>query len=399
MKPLILALKKASIVYVTRDLERALGGVLLPNYYIITNTTPFAKTQARNHQNIILLPGKKLLDTSELLGHPATAHFLKKLTNPRLVVFKNTLQIEKICQKNNWTLLNPSAALAGQVEEKISQVSWLGTNVKYLPPHKIMLGKNLEWKGEKYIIQFNRAHTGTGTMLATSETQIAEIRNKFPNREVRVTKFIAGPAFTSNNVVWGKNVFTENISYQITGLAPFTDNVFATIGNDWRLPSKLLNDKQENQFKKIANDVGKKLARDGWIGLFGIDSILDDATGKIFLIEINARQPASTTYESELQKKNTTFEAHLAALLGLPAKAYKLQPIQNGAQIIQRMNNSQLPITKQIQNKLKKNGLNIIPYTNSTPGSDLLRIQSKKSFMAGHNQFNVLGESIKKILS
>ena len=97
-----------------------------------------------------------------------------------------------------------------------------------------------------------------------------------------------------------------NISYQITGLKPFTDLPFSTIGNDWALPHKYLSKKQISQYKKIATDVGLKLQKAGWKGLFGIDVVVDDKTNKLYLLEINCRQPASTTYESQLQSCKDT---------------------------------------------------------------------------------------------
>jgi len=214
-------------------------------------------------------------------------------------------------------------------------------------------------------------------------------------------------------------VLTGNINYQITGLAPFTANPFATVGNDWTLPQQLIparharplavvaggQRRQIKQFKQMATAIGKKLAHDGWRGLFGIDAILDEKTGKLYLIEINARQPASTAFESELQKKTggrglTIFEAHLIALLKLPYKKQKLIAIKDGAQIVKRMPNAkcQMPNKKLIINKLKKIGLNVIPYENTMPGSDWLRVQSEKGIMAEHNKFNEIGKNIKKIL-
>lgn len=393
-------------VYVCRDIERALG---LPptaeNYYIVTNSGVFAKSAAEGRGNVILIKEKKLLDTRELLARPETAAREKTLNNPRTLVFKNTVQIEKLCREKGWELLNPPAGLARRVEEKISQLAWLGTLTKHLPPHRVELCENLPWTGKKYIVQFNHAHTGLGTMLIASKQSLAALKKKFPKRSVRVADFIAGPAFTNNNVVWGKRVLVGSINYQITGLAPFTAHPFTTVGNDWALPRRILNNKQIKQFKQIAAAVGKKLMKDGWRGLFGIDAILDEKTDRLYLIEINARQPASAVFESELQRKSggkglTTFEAHLAALLKMPYRRQKLIPVGDGAQIIKRMPKAECRMPNQtlIINKLKKLGLNIIPYDNREPGADWLRIQSQKSIMAGHNKFNELGEKIKNTL-
>lgn len=390
---------KQPVIYVSRDIERAIALNLQNGYYIIANDSPFAKSLSKDNPNIILVSKSEILDTHELLAQPEIKKFINSLTNPRLVVFKNTPLIEKICHDNNWTLLNPEAALASTIEEKISQLEWLGDLQKFLPPHKIILGKELEWRKENFIVQFNRAHTGSGTLLIKSQKDVDEIRTKFPERPIRVTKFIDGPALTSNNIVWGSEVLHGPIMYQITGLSPFTQNQFATIGNDWELGNKMLNDAEWENFKKIVEEVGKKLAHDGWRGLFGIDAILDSKTGAIYLIEINARQPASTTYESELQKTNTTFEAHLSALIGLPNPKFILTPVTAGAQIIQRV-----PAKFEIRNlkskveDLKSLDLKVIEYSNTEPETDLLRIQGEKGIMLAHNQLNELGKKIADIL-
>lgn len=435
------------IVYVTRDLERALGLPLdTKDYYIIANFSAFAKRLVGGRKNVLLIKADRILDTRELLDHPQTKKFIQTVcyTNchpefisgsgshkmlkqvqhdiindkrqpPNILVFKPTAQIEKICESNSWKLLNPPAELAGQVEEKISQVQWLGPLKKYLPPHKILLCKQVKFSDEQFILQFNRAHTGSGTLLIESKKQLIEIQKKFPNREVRVTKFVSGPAFTNNNVVWGKKVLLGNISYQITGLKPFTNSPFATVGNDWELPHKILSTKQIKDYKIMATDIGERLAKSGWKGLFGIDVIMNEKTGKLYLIEINARQPASTSYESELQgkrnKENGTnkrnsllltpyslsiFTAHLLSLLGVVIKKHKLIEIKTGAQIVQKI----IPAEKVIDQKLlnyniqqfQTEGWRVYLYNNTELEKDWIRIQSQTGLMFKHNITNKNGE-------
>lgn len=390
-----------NIVYVTRDLERALGLPLdTKGYYIISNYSAFAKTLVKGRKNVLLVKNPKVLDTRELLSLPVVKRFVNKIKNPSILVFKNTTQIEEICKSNGWKLLNPSAALSSEVEEKIAGAEWLGPLQKYLPPHEIIECGKIKWAGEKFVLQFNRAHTGSGTILIESGSQLNELKKKFPVRPVRVTKFIAGPALTNNNVVWGDKVLMGNINYQITGLKPFTNLPFATIGNDWALPHKLLSKKQRNEYSKIATDIGKRLIKFGWRGLYGIDVIMDSKTGKLYLIEINARQPASTSYESKLQlvknkKGLTTFEAHLLALLGKKYKKQKLVEIKNGAQITQKV----VPMEKLIDDKLlkynvsqfQKEGWGIYLYDNTENEKDWLRVQSRVGLMSDHNVFNRQG--------
>ncbi len=397
MKALELALKKQPVVYVTRDIERALG---LPpktkNYFIVTNNTPFGKQIAKTRPGVLLIKNKTLLDTRELLTHPLTIKFIKKIKNPHIVVFKNTSAIEQACQENNWPLLNPPAELASKIEEKITQVEWLGKLAKYLPPHQILPCKKIKFTGEKFILQFNRAHTGSGTILIESKKQLQEIQKQFPDRPTRVTQYIEGPMLTSNNVEWDKTTFIGNISYQITGLWPFTERPFATIGNDWGLPYDLLTETLYNKYCALAGAIGKKMAAAGWKGLFGIDVVFDQKNRKFYLIEINARQPASTTYESQLQmlQKNksahTIFEAHLSSLLGLKNTRNTLIDLWTGGQIVYKVT-SLYPLLKKQQKAIIKSAHEanhtVIPYVNTELETDFLRIQS-----AQQGIFNDLAE-------
>lgn len=402
-----LKLGKKELYYVTRDIERASAGLILgfQNYQIITNPTPYAlQLKTKYPKNITILTAEAgMLDTLDLLKHPQTQKIIKKGDN--VLVFKNTLQIEKYCFEQNWKLLNPSAELANQVEEKISQIKWLGPLAKYLPRYKIDICQNIYWTGRKFILQFNRSHTGSGTFFITSKKQLEEIKNKFPNREVRIAEYIPGPLFTNNNIVWGNNILLGNISYQITGLKPFTDLPFATIGNDWALPYKILNAKQIKQYKKIATNVGQRLAKQGWKGLYGIDVIVNKKTGQLYLLEINARQPASTTFESELQEINkeqltksksetaklllTTFEAHLSALLQNPYQNEKITSLTTGAQIIQRVTKETPTICQ--PRIAKPDNLQYILYNNTALNADLLRIQTDSNIMKAHDKFDLEG--------
>lgn len=390
-------LSKRRLFYVCRDLERAIGMDLnLPNYYIITNYNAFSDKLAKQYPHIILIKENEQLDTKNLLTHAQTKNIIKK--NDFILVFKNNTLIKTECKKNNWQLLNPDSKLADKVEGKISQIKWLRNLVKYLPAHQTNICGKIKWNNKPFILQFNHSHTGSGTFFIKSNKQLNELKTKFFNREARVMKFINGSVFTNNNIVWGNKTLIGNISFQITGLSPFTENKFATIGNDWALPHKILSKKQILQYKKIAAEVGKKLNRDGWKGLFGIDVIIDKKTGKIYLLEINARQPASTTFESQLQKladKNniSTFEAHLASLLNIQPDKYKVIEITDGAQIVQKVTNE---ITKaKLPTINNKSIINIINYNNDSLESDLFRVQSSIGVMNNYQALNKLGKEIR----
>ncbi|MFA6105262.1 MAG: ATP-grasp domain-containing protein [Patescibacteria group bacterium] len=401
MKNISSTLADRPVAYITRDLERALPLITKKGHFIITNSSPFAKKIAQKYKGIFLVSDSKVLDTHEILSRPDVIKFINSKKLFGLLVFKNTSAIEKICSNRGWNLLNPSAVLSSKIEEKISQVEWLKKLAHLLPPHQIVNGSKIVFKSRPYIAQFNRAHTGRGTFLIDSPKAAAEITNKYPNRPVRITKYIEGPVFTANIVVSKNKILIGSISYQITGLAPFTSNPFATVGNDWFLPSKILLEQNIKDFNYIAEAVGKKLAEENWRGLFGIDVILDKTINKFYLLEINARQPASTTFESELQANNksrTTFDVHLSALFDFDQNE-PAGKIKDGAQIILRVSeNLTTKNLEKITSALGKAGFTTILYPNKLPGSDLLRIMSKKGIMSAHNELNMRGLKIKEII-
>jgi hypothetical protein len=399
------------ITYITRDLERAIGMDPSADYTIVANKTPYAEKYASRFPegSVILVNGTTedgVLGTRELMDHPLVKDKLAARPND-ILVFKNTARVEEAATKNGLRLLNPKALLSETVENKMSQIEWLGElGKKYLPHHIIMPAKNLAWMGEPFIVQWAHGHTGGGTLLINSEAQLKEIQQKFPYRVTRRTTYIHGPSFTVNAIVAADKILVGNISYQITGIAPFTDNQFSTVGNDWGATHSLLNAVEVEFIETMASDIGKKLNIAGWRGLYGVDIIRDDTTGTIHLIEINARQPASTSFESYLQNENrlagvkgiTTFEAHLKALLGEKIDE-PLIPINDGAQIVQRVTKNVKAVSTEKITALESLGYNIAIYPNTDMNEDLVRIQGASGIIETHGVFNARGKEIVEKIS
>lgn len=394
---------KKPLIYVTRDIERALG--MEPgrhgaaDYIIVSNDTPYGRAvREKNPDHVVLIDrpaGTDVLDTFDLLSLPEVQRTIDKHDSD-LIVFQNTPRIERLANDMHWNLLNPRAELSRQIEEKLSQLDWLGVDAALLPPHRRMLVKDVCFEENKFVLQFNHSHTGEGTYVIESKDALDMLAAKFPDRECRVVDFITGPAFTLNLVAGTLGTIHGSISYQITGIAPFTDILFSTVGNDWALPySTFLSDKDRSQISAIAKKIGRRMRLAGWRGLFGIDVIKDEISGKIYLIEINARQPASTTYESILgrtqdPKRLTIFEAHVAALLKRVFPVLSAR-VRTGSQIVKRVTNKTYSINVPA---LRAKNLFVMEYQNETHNKELYRIQSDAGIMESHGRLNDLGNFI-----
>ncbi|MFA6432661.1 MAG: ATP-grasp domain-containing protein [Candidatus Paceibacterota bacterium] len=405
---------RETVIYVTREIERALGMAPNEHYLIVTNRTAYGvkvRDQYPDFVTLIADQAGELLGTGDLLKHEQTEELVAKVAKasgakPYILVFKNTARIEPLVRDHGWMLLNPSAASSEKIESKLSQIGWLAELGRYLPAHRMASMRHVPFEGKPFVIQWAHGHTGTGTILIESEEALKAVQAKFPERWTRVTEYIRGPSFTVNVIITPDRVAVGNVSYQITGLPPFTDNRFTTIGNDWGVARTLLTADDKSRLDEMVREIGAKMQKDYWRGLFGIDVIKDIDRNKLYLIEINARQAASSPFESSLQEEQrskgaqglTVFEAHIAALLGQPVVKPIIE-IKEGAQIVQRVTKDVRSVPAEAAGGLELAGYNVVAYENTKEGSDLLRVQSAKDIMAADGAFNDKGKEISGIVS
>jgi len=382
-------IEKEPLLYITRNKQRATGiEKLLTNYKIIT--------------------ASPLKNTAEIIETTVSPQGM-------VVVFKNNSKIQRTSKKKGLKLLNPDFRLAEKYENKISQYQWLKKIIpKYLPstiistPELILFSKIEKEIGLPFICQFNRGHSGEGTQRIKNEEDWEEIKEKFPQRPLRLSELIEGETFTINVCVWGKCILLGNSSYQITGLKEFTDLPFATIGNDWSYANKNLSEKDLENIKKITEKIGNAMIEDGWKGLFGLDFIRSKEGW--FAVEINARQPASVNLETIYQQKQgnglTIMAVHLAALLDIPLPTdcleiqNSIQELKNGAQILIRTKNGRnFAKLEKLLSSTRQEWVCDKQKVGTVPNEIVCSVQKKKGgFIEKHNQWNSDAQKIIKIL-
>jgi formate-dependent phosphoribosylglycinamide formyltransferase (GAR transformylase) len=281
-----------------------------------------------------------------------------------------------------------------------------------MPEYRVCPAKELVWQKKPLVVQWAHGHSGDGTVLVNSQADLDAIQKKFPERPAKASSLIIGPSFTLNVVVEsperakGEGIHIGNISCQLTGIAPFTDNIFTTVGNDWSISHDLLSEEELEEAMALARKMAMKMRESGWKGLFGLDIMRDKERGRLYLIEINARQPASVAFESQIQESNrarglpglTIFEAHVKALLGEPVDR-PIIPVNDGAQVIQRVTAKVKVIPEDVAGSLELAGYKVIAYPNTGYNDDLLRIQSEKGIMENYGKLNARGTEIADIIS
>ncbi len=307
---------KNPIFFVCNDPERGLGlESTLENYHIIcSDDTPFIESAISKGINIFSLARTEktvnpiFRNSNRLLKNNKVQEYIKKNTpkgiKPNIVVFKVSLQIEKTCEKLGYQLLNTTSALNKRFELKISQYNNLKSLNSAFPKTIITTLNNTTYSklkkalGEKMVIQYNRGHTGNSTVFIDNETEFKKQKNKYRNRLARIAEYVEGEIYTLNACITRFGIIYGGISYQITGIEDLTSKQGGTIGNDWDFPKKI-SEKSHKKIKDILLKLEKELLSAGYKGLFGIDFIITPKQ-RVYLIEINARQPASTPMHTKL---------------------------------------------------------------------------------------------------
>ncbi|MCA9376769.1 ATP-grasp domain-containing protein [Candidatus Nomurabacteria bacterium] len=322
------------IFYITNDSERAIGLEEIVDLHILAIDDSWLARQIHNKTHKVFILEREIgilnpifRNSNKLLQEPLTQEYIDHHSQDirQGMVFKIAPNIERTAQALGIQLLNTTSQQNQRFENKIPQLEFLKEldNIP-LPKSEIyLLGDTDHQKlisefSDPYVIQFDRGHTGTGTLFIRSEDELEDLKSAFPKRPVRISQYIEGEAWTLNAVStrWGTHY--GGLSYQITGVEPLTRVSGATVGNDWSRAHSLP-DNTISQIAMITKKVGDGLFEEGFRGLFGLDLIVDDK-GKAFLIEINARQPASTGMHTKLMLKNQQIPLqllHIAEFLGL----------------------------------------------------------------------------------
>jgi hypothetical protein len=410
------------LVYVVKDIERAVGSFPF-NYYIVTTNSPLAQMYKSTYPERIFIvrPTSQVLNTYTLLQHQDTHDAIKEIqkkhgTQPDVIVFLNTERIRAYAESCGLKIANPSPSQSEKIEHKIRLVEWLGNDVDLLPEHRVGKLSALQPFKYPFILQWGLGHTGNNTETISDSSTFNAYVQKFPEREARITQIIHGPTITVNLVTDNRITHCGSPSYQITGLRPWTDTDWSTVGNDWALGAHLVHLYGELPFRRLVKRIAERMSNSGWHGLYGLDIVIDTEAPpeqRFKLIEINARQAASVTFESELARNHlrdieqpTLFDLHIEALRSTePRNSHKphtlefMPYIKNGAQLVQRITRDRAlaPHIPHLTDHMYT--WKIISYDNKEHLEDMLRVQTYGNFMTEHNKLSPEGLALKALLN
>lgn len=312
-------LNGSALFYITNDPERGIGlEGLLQNYYIVALDDSDIYTNIHfQHGNIFSLENKEgdlnaiFRSSAKLLDEPTVKEYIENNSEEKgkklkryFQTFKISSAFEQRAKAYNAEILNTSSELNQKFENKISQYTELSKNGANFPKTIISKLEDIDYKklkkelGNKFVVQFNRGHTGTGTKVINQKEEYKNLQKIFPERTARITEYVRGLPYTINACVGKMGVFAGGLNYQITGVPELAPSQGATVGNDFSFRQGIDKEIQKKIYKQVQL-IGKTMKAHGYIGLFGLDLIVQ--SDKVFVIEVNARQPASVPMYTKLQ--------------------------------------------------------------------------------------------------
>ena len=379
-----------AIFYITKDPERATGiEDMLEDYHVIcpypSTTTEVLK---KNGVSVFVLDQDIEGGTYGMLRAPAVQSYIKEHTPPtagraaNILLLKTSALIERFCSEQKWNLWAPEAEVAKKYEDKISQYQALVDVVPFPPSSRITIIENIKKGAYPYMLQFNSGHSGEGTHIIKNPAQLDEYKEKFPNREVRISEYMNGDTYTLNALVTKSgDIFTGSISLQLTGIPEATNNPSATVGNDFG-KAVVLTEEQVVEIKNMALSVGSTMKKDGYVGLFGIDVIVTGAG--VYFVEVNTHQPASISFEAILHRNIGSTPLMLIFIRDMmkeDIEKLELPPIlfpHPAKQIIYRNKQNKSILRSDVSLPQVYQGENVLlsRMNQIEPGEELFRIQS-----------------------
>jgi hypothetical protein len=208
------------------------------------------------------------------------------------------------------------------------------------------------------VLRANRTDGGAGLTMVRDEGQLAL------DRPAHYDGFLAAAPMLSPAIPLNVNacvfrtgeVRLHAPSIQLVGIRTCTERPFGYCGNDFARVREL-DPSFLDAFEEMGMHIGRWLAREGYVGVFGIDALIYD--GKLSLAEVNARFQGSSPVAAQLADamgRSNLFLDHLAAFLGLdapPAASLREQARdQPAVSQVAVYNRGTVPITRRPEVKL-----------------------------------------------
>jgi len=256
-------------------------------------------------------------NSGNLLSHPLVQKYIKNTSNNKqiaIIPFKPSAKIDFLCKKFSWICAANNHKINRNLEDKLIFTQICKTNNLPQIPSSIdkFNQKNFLKYQNKYnpklVIQSHFGWAGKSTFLGQ---KWEDVNNKIPlNTKVKYTPFINGYSLLNNCCLTQKGVIQSPPALQYTGVKPFTNHPFTTVGRQW--PSLAPTNITE-QIKKITQDFSQILIKMNYKGFFGLDFLVSQ--NQVYLLECNPRLTASFAFYNQIETSQNMLPLFLIHLI------------------------------------------------------------------------------------
>ncbi len=270
-----------------------------------------------------------------LLSHPATQKHLSQFKNFVIFPTKNSDKIIALAKKNGWGILMNSDRTQLRYEDKAAFARFIQRSSlrQYAIPsfvrkinERSYASATRRFGTSSLVFQNPATGGGYGTFFIASPAEFAALYKKYPAKRFKIAPYISGRSLSVVGCITKFGVIAGPLREQIIGNELLTGYPAAWVGNNW--DPKHFNQKIRATADRIAQKIGTVLKKEGLVGIFGVDLLLDRMTNKLHILEVNPRFLGSTAYETsrDQQSKKLPFIAlHLLELLGISYTIKKSQ--------------------------------------------------------------------------
>lgn len=258
-----------------------------------------------------------IANSGKLLSNPLVQEYIyKNSVNKKTVIipFKPSAKIDFLCQKNDWICASNDHQLNRHLEDKLifSQIC-SDHNLPQIPSTIDQFNqKNFLKYKDKYqsqlVVQSRSGWAGKSTFLGDNWENI---KDKIPaNSQVKFSPFIIGYSLLNNCCLTSKGLIQSPPALQYTGIKPFTNHPFTTVGRQWPslAPSHIL-----QQVNQITQDFSKVLNQLKYKGFFGLDFMVEG--NQVYLLECNPRLTASFAFYNDIELNQNLLPLFLLHLI------------------------------------------------------------------------------------
>ncbi len=261
-----------------------------------------------------------IANSGKLLSQPLVADYINQTSENKQIViipFKPSSRVDFLCHKNNWVCVSNKHDLNRKLEDKIEfQKLCHQNNLPQIPSTVDHFNQNNFLKYQKkyqskLVIQ---SHLGWAGKSTFSSNNWEDIQDKISqNTLVKYSPFINGYSLLNNCCLTSKGLIQSPPALQYTGIKPFTNNPFTTVGRQWPslAPSNII-----EKVKQITQEFSTIIDKMGYRGFFGLDFMVDQKN--VYLLECNPRLTASFAFYHDIeinQQITSLFLLHLIQFL------------------------------------------------------------------------------------